>query len=629
MWAWDWTQWETHVDWMVLNGINMPLAITGQEKTWQETFKLFHVSSQGLDRFLGGAAYLAWERMGNIRGDWSPLGRLPQHFIDAQHALQLKLLSRYREFGMLPALPAFAGHVPDEMRTLYPSASMRQSDQWAGFDRNYTCVYMLDPTDPLYRAVGKAFLTTQQTLYGGYTSSLYSADTYNELLPHTSDHAYLRASSNAVIESMLAVDPNAVWLMQAWLFISKRDYWTQDKVQAYLAGVPNHRMLVLDLNSSVLCATKNYYGKDWVFCVLHTFGGNLGLHGNLPHLASAPIAAKAQSNGTMVGLGLTMEGIFQNYVVYDLSLDMNWQSTPLNVSSYVTRYVRSRYHVASPHAQAAWTSLTAAVYSGRDKHNNLMTFRPRFNMLAYRPVLRHLKVRGEPVRDAWRQLLDAATAKPGLATTDAFTHDLVDVARQGLSDLMSTYYETFLDLYHAPTTTTVPVLRAQANAILTLMWDCDRVLATHPDFLLGRWIADAKRLQASGDAAYFEFEARVQITTWSLNDILNDYARKEWAGVVGDYYLGRWHLWLQAVVAAFAAKRPVDDAAINDLLRAFEHKWLYDTKVYPTHGVDDPVAVAAELWTKYYAGALATTKTTETVWSDDSVTSSWPARTDM
>ncbi|EQC34435.1 hypothetical protein, variant [Saprolegnia diclina VS20] len=634
MWAWDWIQWETHVDWMVLNGINMPLAITGQEKTWQETFKQFNVSSTGLQRFLGGAAYLAWERMGNIRGDWSPLGRLPQHFIEAQHALQLKLLSRYREFGMLPALPAFAGHVPDEMRTLYPSASMRRSDQWAGFDRNYTCVYMLDPTDLLYRAVGKAFLTTQQALYGSYTSSLYSADTYNELVPHTSDHAYLRASSSAVIESMLAADPNAIWLMQAWLFISMREYWTQDKVQAYLDGVPNDRMLVLDLYSEeapFYAPTHNYYGKDWVFCVLHTFGGNLGLHGNLGHLASAPIAAKAQSHGTMVGLGLTMEGIFQNYVVYDLGLDMNWQATPRNVSSYVTRYVRSRYHISSPHAQDAWAALTTAVYSGHDKRNSLMTFRPHLHMLSSRP-LHSANALGEPapsVREAWRHLLDAAIAKPVLTTTDAFTHDLVDVARQGLSDRMNVYYKKFLELYQASTTTTVSMLQAQADAIVTLMRDCDRVLATHPDFLLGRWIADAKRLQASGDAPYFEFEARVQITKWSLNDILNDYARKEWAGVVRDYYVGRWQLWLQAVVDAFAAKRPVDEAATDDVLRGFERKWLYDTKVYPTHGVGDAVAVATELWTKYYAveDALATTKTT--VWSDDPAADPWLALTDM
>ena len=31
---WDWTDWERFIDWMALNGINMPLAITGQEAVW-------------------------------------------------------------------------------------------------------------------------------------------------------------------------------------------------------------------------------------------------------------------------------------------------------------------------------------------------------------------------------------------------------------------------------------------------------------------------------------------------------------------------------------------------------------------------------------------------------------------
>src|SRR5258708_783516 len=31
---WDWPRWEKEIDWMALHGINMPLAITGEEYTW-------------------------------------------------------------------------------------------------------------------------------------------------------------------------------------------------------------------------------------------------------------------------------------------------------------------------------------------------------------------------------------------------------------------------------------------------------------------------------------------------------------------------------------------------------------------------------------------------------------------
>lgn len=33
---WDWPRWEKEIDWMALNGYNMPLAYTGQEALWQE-----------------------------------------------------------------------------------------------------------------------------------------------------------------------------------------------------------------------------------------------------------------------------------------------------------------------------------------------------------------------------------------------------------------------------------------------------------------------------------------------------------------------------------------------------------------------------------------------------------------
>ena len=31
---WDWDRWQKEIDWMALHGINMPLAITGEEYTW-------------------------------------------------------------------------------------------------------------------------------------------------------------------------------------------------------------------------------------------------------------------------------------------------------------------------------------------------------------------------------------------------------------------------------------------------------------------------------------------------------------------------------------------------------------------------------------------------------------------
>ena len=36
---WDWPRWVRHIDWMALNGINLPLAFIGQEAIWQRVWK--------------------------------------------------------------------------------------------------------------------------------------------------------------------------------------------------------------------------------------------------------------------------------------------------------------------------------------------------------------------------------------------------------------------------------------------------------------------------------------------------------------------------------------------------------------------------------------------------------------
>ncbi len=44
----------SEIDWMALNGINLPLAFTGQEYVWQQTFAQFGLSPSNLTDFFSG-----------------------------------------------------------------------------------------------------------------------------------------------------------------------------------------------------------------------------------------------------------------------------------------------------------------------------------------------------------------------------------------------------------------------------------------------------------------------------------------------------------------------------------------------------------------------------------------------
>ncbi|KAL1443371.1 hypothetical protein MTO96_007459 [Rhipicephalus appendiculatus] len=57
---WNWTRWEQEIDWMALNGINLPLAFTAQEEIWKRTFLKLGVEQAEIDEFFSGPAFLAW-----------------------------------------------------------------------------------------------------------------------------------------------------------------------------------------------------------------------------------------------------------------------------------------------------------------------------------------------------------------------------------------------------------------------------------------------------------------------------------------------------------------------------------------------------------------------------------------
>ena len=63
---WNWTRWEREIDWMALNGINMPLAFEGQEKVMYDMLiEDFGFTDSELSTFMSGPAFLPWSVYSN------------------------------------------------------------------------------------------------------------------------------------------------------------------------------------------------------------------------------------------------------------------------------------------------------------------------------------------------------------------------------------------------------------------------------------------------------------------------------------------------------------------------------------------------------------------------------------
>ncbi|KAK5690201.1 hypothetical protein LTR97_012389 [Elasticomyces elasticus] len=241
---WTWEDWELELDWLALRGVNLPLAWNGYEKILTDVFLDAGFGEAEISSFLSGPAFQAWNRFGNIQGSWN--GSLPMSWINSQFALQKQIVARMVELGMTPVLPAFTGFVPATIGQHYPNASFVNGSQWSGFPSQYTNDTFLEPFDPLFTTLQESFISKQVAAYGNVTN-IYTLDQYNENDPFSGDLDYLRNVTSNTISSLKAADPDAVWLLQGWLFYSSATFWTNERIEAYLGGVEDTDMIILDL----------------------------------------------------------------------------------------------------------------------------------------------------------------------------------------------------------------------------------------------------------------------------------------------------------------------------------------------------------------------------------------------
>src|SRR5699024_7607530 len=163
------------------------------------------------------------------------------------------------------------------------------------------------------------------------------------MTPPTHYSMYLNNISKSVYESMNEVDSNAIWVMQGWFFHFDSDFWHTKEIKALLNAIPSKDMLILDLWSEshpVWDRTDAYYGKPWIWNMLHNFGERIYLGGCMPCVVDQPASLIDHPEaGKLMGIGLTMEGINQNPALYQLMLDNTWRQDPVNIDQWIREYI--------------------------------------------------------------------------------------------------------------------------------------------------------------------------------------------------------------------------------------------------------------------------------------------------
>ncbi|XP_046392538.1 alpha-N-acetylglucosaminidase [Ischnura elegans] len=591
---WDWFEWEKQIDWMAMNGITLPLAPTAQEVIWIKIYLELGMTSEEIEEHIAGPPFLAWGRMGNIRGWGGPISIDSQWYTDKLE-LQHKILNRMRSLGMIPVLPAFAGHVPRAFQRLYPDANFTKMSIWNFFPDQYCCPLLLDPTSELFQETGKMFITEIMKEFG--TDHMYSADPFNEMRPSSNNTDYISAISRSIFTSMSEVDKDAIWVLQNWMFVNDKNFWTKEVAKTFLTAVPIGRILVLDLQSELKEQYTNldsYFGQPYIWNMLHNYGGTLGLYGAIDRVNQLVYESRTRENSTMMGIGLTPEGIGQNYVMYDFMMETGWNTEPVDLTQWFTDYSIRRYGISDERAIAAWQLLKVSTYNytGATALHGRYFYIMRPNLKS-RPTIWY---NANQLIQAWNKLVNMAQNVS--KENQLFKHDLIDVTREA-SGLFALYHYTLM-VKSFKTNNSVEFMD-NASQLLNLLGDMELILASGENFLVGKWLESAKSAATSLQERHLlEQNARNQITLWGPNGEILDYAGKQWSGIVSHYFKPRWMLFIQKLNESLTTGSYFDQAKFNEqVFFDVEQKFTLDNNEFPVDPQGDALEIAIEIHKKW------------------------------
>ncbi|KAK8803241.1 hypothetical protein WA158_000935 [Blastocystis sp. Blastoise] len=639
---WDWSRWEREIDWMALNGMNMPLTFIGQEYIWLK-------------------------RMGNIQR-W--MGPLPLSWVNQQWELNKKIVKRQTEYGMFQVYPAFAGFVPEAIKILYPNSTTTTAREWNAFKSPIGESVVLDPQDPLFNVIGKAFIETINKELG-VTSHLYNADQFNEM-----DISFIYIY--IAIETMIAADPDAIWVMQGWQFLS--GFWTDEHLSMYIY------------------IFLNIY---FIWCLFHNNGDERGIYGNLDRVGHGVIEDKHIYTDNMVGIGMTPEALEHNPVIFDMMAEMGWRHEKVAVNQWIESYIIRRYGQENIEAKEAWKHLLHNIYIHEEPDTELyskpslsltydansLTFNDYSHGYTVLTKIPHFNMRIRTEKNStamfysFEHILNSINGFK--TTTKPFLYDLVDMSRQTLEFLFMDLYLYFVytaksviytneferynksdvskndlkrigdcgkgypspcnvtylmeacaqlptcggfntngylkskntplhtdtsDFYSrktVPASIHINTLESIKSEMLSIIKDYDDLLATNPNFLLGRWIHAAKSFGATDEEKQFmERNAKNQISLWGPEGNIVDYASRAWSGMARTYYYDRWVVFLDTVISLAVKGEPYNMTQYDKKAIEIGKQWYMDNTNYTTVPHGDSIKIANQIHNKYLSTFL-------------------------
>lgn len=562
---WNWDQYEEFIDWAAMNGVNLMLDIVGQEEVLRQTLNKWGYSDEEVKEYICGPAYFAWFYMQNL---YSYGGPLPDSWFEQRTELARKMHDRMQTYGISPVVQGFSGQVPDNFDKKQPTALITEMKDWVGYTRPSIIQPYITESDAakgkenLYPKVAKDFYDAQKNVFGNVTN-YYATDPFHEGgNPSGLDFA---ETFKQVQTEMLKANEKAVWVMQQW----------QGNLDATkLSGlVKPSQALALDLQSDLNPQNGVMENSEtpWLWCMLHNFGGRMGMDGNLPNVAKNPAIAMNDSK-YMKGIGITPEALENSPVAYELLFDMTWTKDPIDEDAWIAKYAQRRAGGTNDKLQEAWKILNETAYGAKSESyqgaaETIINATPRDSFRSAstwgHSTITYDKKEFEKALQLLIDNYDDFKASP------AYRYDLADVANQVLCNVAIEYHSLMVK---AKNEGNADDFRKYSAKFLEIIDLSDEILGSSEEFMVGTWIDDARNMMSDADdwtKDLFEFNARAMVTTWSgerssLGN-LNDYSNRKWNGLTKDFYGNRWKVWIENRQAELDGKeKNPENKAIED-----------------------------------------------------------------